>query len=130
MTFAAIIGAGMMTSSKLVGTHDGEGGDEGEEAMMQGARASPHRRFVCGQPPNGGKLLVDGVGGQAPFFKMNAVRTTTMRLKARVGSEAWLEKAYMEHSNGLTALKVDPTYDPLRGDPRFQTLVRQVGLAQ
>jgi tetratricopeptide (TPR) repeat protein len=25
----------------------------------------------------------------------------------------WLEKAYQEHSNALTALKVDPTYDPL-----------------
>lgn len=40
----------------------------------------------------------------------------------------WLEKAYAEHSNGLTALKVDPTYDPLRGDPRFKSLLRRVGL--
>jgi hypothetical protein len=43
---------------------------------------------------------------------------------------AWLEKAYAEHSNRLTGLKVDPVYDPLQSDPRFQTLVRQVGLAQ
>jgi TolB-like protein/DNA-binding winged helix-turn-helix (wHTH) protein/Tfp pilus assembly protein PilF len=42
---------------------------------------------------------------------------------------AWLEKAYAQHSNGLTALKVDPIYDPLRSDPRFQRLMRQVGLA-
>jgi serine/threonine-protein kinase len=42
----------------------------------------------------------------------------------------WLEKAYAQHSNGLTALKVDPVYDPLRGDPRFQRLLAQVGLAQ
>jgi len=41
---------------------------------------------------------------------------------------AWLEKAYAEHSSSLTALKVDPTYDPLRSDPRFQELVRRVGL--
>jgi len=40
----------------------------------------------------------------------------------------WLEKAYQEHSNSLTALKVDPTYDPLRGDSRFQQLERRVGL--
>ena len=43
---------------------------------------------------------------------------------------AWLEKAYSEHSNTLTALKVDPIYDPLRGDPRFQNLLHRVGLAQ
>jgi serine/threonine-protein kinase len=43
---------------------------------------------------------------------------------------AWLEKGYAAHSNGLTAIKVDPLYDPLRGDPRFQDLLRRVGLAQ
>jgi TolB-like protein/Tfp pilus assembly protein PilF len=43
---------------------------------------------------------------------------------------AWLERAYAQRSNGLTGLKVDPLYDPLRGDPRFQNLLRRVGLAQ
>jgi len=43
---------------------------------------------------------------------------------------AWLERAFAQHSNGLTGLKVDPIYDPLRGDPRFQNLLRRVGLAQ
>jgi len=42
---------------------------------------------------------------------------------------AWLEKAYAQHSNELTGLKVDPGYDNLRSDPRFQTLLRRVGLA-
>ena len=40
----------------------------------------------------------------------------------------WLQRAYQWHSSSLTALKVDPTYDPLRNDPRFQALVRRVGL--
>ena len=40
-----------------------------------------------------------------------------------------LEKAYQEHSNALTALKVEPAYDPLRSDRRFQDLLRRVGLA-
>jgi TolB-like protein/DNA-binding winged helix-turn-helix (wHTH) protein/Flp pilus assembly protein TadD len=43
---------------------------------------------------------------------------------------SWLEKAYAERSNLLTALKVEPAYDPLRDDPRFQELLRRVGLAQ
>jgi len=42
---------------------------------------------------------------------------------------AWLERAYIQHSNELTALKVDPGYDFLRGDPRFQDLLQRVGLA-
>ncbi|HKI26387.1 MAG TPA: tetratricopeptide repeat protein [Candidatus Sulfotelmatobacter sp.] len=43
---------------------------------------------------------------------------------------AVLEKAYSEHSNMLASLKVDPMFDPLRGDPRFQDLLRRVGLSQ
>ncbi len=41
----------------------------------------------------------------------------------------WLEKAYAQHSNTLITLKVDPLYDPLRGDPRFPALLDRVGLA-
>jgi hypothetical protein len=43
---------------------------------------------------------------------------------------ASLESAYSERSNALTALKVDPVYDAVRGEPRFQALMHQVGLAQ
>lgn len=43
-------------------------------------------------------------------------------------SLAWLEKAYMQHSYMLTTLKVDPIFDPLRGEARFRDLVRRVGL--
>jgi len=42
---------------------------------------------------------------------------------------AWLEKAYTQHSIELVTLKVNPGYDPLRSDPRFQRLLRKVGLA-
>ena len=43
---------------------------------------------------------------------------------------AWFEKAYAGHSNALTSLKVNPGFDGLRSDPRFQNLMRRVGLAQ
>jgi tetratricopeptide (TPR) repeat protein len=42
---------------------------------------------------------------------------------------AWLEKACEQHSNELTSLKVNPAYDSLRSDSRFQDLLRRVGLA-
>lgn len=45
-------------------------------------------------------------------------------------SFAWLQKVYDAHSPSLTALKVDPIYDPLRDDPRFQNFLHLVRLAQ
>ena len=43
---------------------------------------------------------------------------------------AWLERGFAQHSNDLVSLKVSPDYDRLRSDPRFQDMVRRVGLAQ
>lgn len=40
----------------------------------------------------------------------------------------WLEKAYEQRSVGMLLLRHDPDYDPLRSDPRFQYLIRRVGL--
>jgi DNA-binding winged helix-turn-helix (wHTH) protein/Tfp pilus assembly protein PilF len=39
-----------------------------------------------------------------------------------------LEKAYSEHFGILITLKVEPAFDPLRSDTRFQDLLRRVGL--
>lgn len=41
---------------------------------------------------------------------------------------ALLDKAYDERDNMMVLLKVEPTFDPLRPDPRFITLRQRVGL--
>ena len=40
----------------------------------------------------------------------------------------WLEKAFEDRNDWLTHLKVNPQLDSLRSDPRFQDLLRRVGL--
>ena len=40
---------------------------------------------------------------------------------------AWLEEAYKERSSMLSWLKVDPDFEPLRDDPRFDDLLAKVG---
>ena len=40
----------------------------------------------------------------------------------------WLHKAFQDRSSWMLHLKVDPRLDPLRSEPRFQDLLREVGL--
>jgi tetratricopeptide (TPR) repeat protein len=40
----------------------------------------------------------------------------------------WLDKAYAERADGLTWLNVEPMLDEVRSDPRFQELIRKIGL--
>jgi TolB-like protein/DNA-binding winged helix-turn-helix (wHTH) protein/Tfp pilus assembly protein PilF len=59
-----------------------------------------------------------------PFLLFVAYLGTNDREKALF----WLDKACAEHSPALTALKVDPLYDTLRADPRFQSQLARLGL--
>jgi tetratricopeptide (TPR) repeat protein len=43
---------------------------------------------------------------------------------------AWLNRGYENRDFNMIFLKVAPTLDPLRDDPRFQDLMRRVGLPQ
>jgi TolB-like protein/DNA-binding winged helix-turn-helix (wHTH) protein/cytochrome c-type biogenesis protein CcmH/NrfG len=40
----------------------------------------------------------------------------------------WLEKAFEAHTRDLIYLSVEPEYDLIRDDPRFQEIVRKIGL--
>ncbi|MCA1632505.1 MAG: tetratricopeptide repeat protein [Acidobacteria bacterium] len=42
----------------------------------------------------------------------------------------WIDKAYDERSSWLVSLKVEPMFDNIRSDPRFDNLIRDIGLIQ
>jgi len=39
-----------------------------------------------------------------------------------------LEKAYEERNEGLVYMKINPSFNPIRTDPRFSELLKKIGL--
>jgi hypothetical protein len=72
--------------------------------------------------------LMEAEAGKRPLSSF-----AMARMYARLGDNdrvlEWLQKAYDKHSDYLVLLKVDPLFDPLRSDPRFAKLMRDIGLA-
>jgi tetratricopeptide (TPR) repeat protein len=50
------------------------------------------------------------------------------RLEEKDQAFSWLEKAYAARAYELLYLKVGPEWDNLRGDPRFEDLLRRIGM--
>jgi eukaryotic-like serine/threonine-protein kinase len=58
------------------------------------------------------------------------IAQTEARLGDRDQVFSWLEKAYAERDSRIVALKVEPAFQDLHGDPRFQDLAKRIGLPQ
>ena len=72
------------------------------------------------------RALVDRAARQyvSPFLRAHLL----LGLDALDECLEWLELAAAERTSEMVYLRVDPDLDRLRGDPRFQSLVRRVGL--
>ena len=62
------------------------------------------------------------------YVSASAIATVFNGMDDRDNVFVWLERAFQEHDSRLVFLKVDPKWDNLRSDPRFQSFVRRVGL--
>ena len=62
----------------------------------------------------------------SPYF----IALIYMGLGEKDKTFAWLEKAYEERYPYLVLIKVEPVFDGLHSDLRFQELMRRVGLPQ
>ena len=67
--------------------------------------------------------------GETGYVPAAAFVFPVLELGDREEAFVWLERAYREKSNLLQFVKVSPFFDPMRNDPRFDELVRRVGLA-
>lgn len=62
------------------------------------------------------------------YVEPASVAVIYIGLAEREQAFAWLERAYQDRNELLVMLKVDPRLDALRSDPRFNELMRRVGL--
>ena len=102
-----------------------------------------YSELIGGHPDTDGSLALyyAFVGNREDALKSLAIlqrRDVSPRLVAgiyaRLGDKDqafnWLEKAYEEHDALLPLLNVNPIWQPLHSDPRFQDLLRRIGLPQ
>jgi hypothetical protein len=60
---------------------------------------------------------------------LNAIAAFYAQIGENDKAVALLEKAYEQKESNVRRLK-SPIYDPIRSDPRFQDLMRRIGLPQ
>lgn len=75
------------------------------------------------------QAILDKLKTSSQYVSPTELAPLHLALGDKEGAMASLEKAYAQHDLQLQTLKVDPYLDALRSDPRFQDLLRRVGLA-
>lgn len=64
-----------------------------------------------------------------PEPRLASIAATYARLGDSDSAVLWLERLYAERGAWIRGLKVSPTWDPLRADPRFHDLLRRARMA-
>jgi hypothetical protein len=41
----------------------------------------------------------------------------------------WLEKSFQKHEESLCSIGIDPKFDSIRDDPRFNEILKKIGLS-
>jgi tetratricopeptide (TPR) repeat protein len=79
---------------------------------------------LTGRKQEAKKILEELIPKARPIY----VAQLQIALGEKDEAFASLEQAYLERADSLGFLNVDPSYDPIRSDPRFSDLVHRVGL--
>jgi tetratricopeptide (TPR) repeat protein len=90
-----------------------------------------HAYAVAGRPSEARQILRELLASRdRRYVNSSSIAAIYLGLGEKDRALEWLERAYREHSYQNVFLKVDETFAPLRADPRFQDLLRRVGLLQ
>lgn len=85
---------------------------------------------AAGRPADARRVLKE-LMAPAPGQSVNpmAVALVHLGLGARDETLRWLSRAVDEHATYIASIRVDPMFDPLRGEPRFAELLARLNLA-
>ena len=93
--------------------------------------AASYSYAKAGRRPDAEAIIERWRHPEPPQYVMNYfVAITYAALGDKEAAFAELEKAYQAHDWFLQRLKVDPFMDPLRDDPRFDDLIKRIGLSR
>jgi TolB-like protein/Tfp pilus assembly protein PilF len=129
----------------LVGAYVGTGRYEEALAAMDRAEelippplrwaADVVRAFIVARAGNGQTALEHleraeeaRVESPAGHWALATIGQVYAALGDRDRAFEWLERAYEKNPTTLSGMRVDPGYDPLRDDPRFDDLLKRMGL--
>jgi hypothetical protein len=78
-------------------------------------------------------VLQSWLGGLQEVSKRNYVSSFNMaeiyaRLDQKQDALSALEQAYAERDSNLTCMKIEPAFDGIRSDPRFQHLLQRLAM--
>jgi TolB-like protein/DNA-binding winged helix-turn-helix (wHTH) protein/Tfp pilus assembly protein PilF len=78
------------------------------------------------------KLWLESLKEEAKrhYVSQYAIALAALRSGDKEQALEWLEKAYQERSSWLVYLKVEPEFNGLHSDPRFQDLLQRVGFSK
>jgi TolB-like protein/Flp pilus assembly protein TadD len=105
-----------------------------EKADQMSAGNPPIRARLAWSYAQGGRkqeaerLLAELLGKVKPGYLAVPIALVYMGLGRKQDALGWLERAADEHESGVTGLGANPDWEPLRSDPRFQAILRRVGL--
>ncbi len=92
--------------------------------------ALAHIYAVSGQEDEARKIIEDtGIEKMLSSNDYRGVALVYAALGETDEAFEWLEKSYQKHEDSLCSIGIDPKFDPMRDDPRFNEILKKVGLS-